>query len=40
MCDMGHDQHNHDRNGFGFLVDTPEIRALIEGAGSTAHRES
>ena len=30
MCDMGHDQHNHDRKGFGFLVDTPEIRALIE----------
>ena len=30
MCDMGHDQHNHDRKGFGFLVDTPEIRALID----------
>lgn len=30
MCDMGHDQHNDDRKGFGFLVDTPEIRALID----------
>jgi predicted metal-dependent enzyme (double-stranded beta helix superfamily) len=30
MCDMGHDHHNQDRKGFGFLVDTPEIRALIE----------
>ena len=30
MCDMGLDQHNHDRKGFGFLVDTPEIRALID----------
>lgn len=27
MCDTGHG-HGHDR--FGFLVDTPEIRALIE----------
>jgi len=27
MCDMGHD---HGREGFGFLVDTPEIRALID----------
>ena len=27
MCDMGH-VHHHD--GFGFLVETPEIRALIE----------
>lgn len=27
MCDLGHD-HHHDR--FGFLVDTPEIRGLIE----------
>src|SRR5712692_8568080 len=27
MCDLGH-QHEHD--AFGFLVDTPEIRALIE----------
>ena len=26
MCDMGHD---HGREGFGYLVDTPEIRALI-----------
>jgi 3-mercaptopropionate dioxygenase len=25
MCDFGHDQQQH----FGFLVDTPEIRALI-----------
>ena len=30
MCDMGHDHHNDDRKGFGFLVDTPEIRALID----------
>ena len=28
MCDLGHD-HKH----FGFLVDTPEIRALIEETG-------
>src|SRR5213593_1117928 len=27
MCDLGHDG---EREGFGFLVDTPEIRALIE----------
>jgi 3-mercaptopropionate dioxygenase len=27
MCDMGHD---HGREGFGYLVDTPEIRALID----------
>jgi predicted metal-dependent enzyme (double-stranded beta helix superfamily) len=27
MCDMG---HSHDHEGFGFLVDTPEIRALID----------
>jgi predicted metal-dependent enzyme (double-stranded beta helix superfamily) len=27
MCDAGHD-HEHD--AFGFLVDTPEIRALID----------
>jgi predicted metal-dependent enzyme (double-stranded beta helix superfamily) len=27
MCDTGH-AHHHDR--FGFLVDTPEIRALID----------
>jgi len=26
MCDLGHD---HAHEGFGFLVDTPEIRALI-----------
>ena len=30
MCDMGHDHHDHERKGFGFLVDTPEIRALID----------
>jgi predicted metal-dependent enzyme (double-stranded beta helix superfamily) len=29
MCDMGHD---HGREGFGYLVDTPEIRALIDEA--------
>jgi predicted metal-dependent enzyme (double-stranded beta helix superfamily) len=28
MCDFGHDHHLHDP--FGFLVDTPEIRALID----------
>ena len=27
MCDMGH-SHDHDR--FGYLVDAPEVRALIE----------
>jgi len=27
MCDLGHHDH-HDH--FGFLVDTPEIRALID----------
>lgn len=27
MCDLNHD---HDHHHFGFLVDTPEIRALIE----------
>lgn len=27
MCDMGHD---HGREGFGYLVDAPEIRALID----------
>jgi predicted metal-dependent enzyme (double-stranded beta helix superfamily) len=27
MCDMGHDR---DRTAFGFLVDTPEIRSLID----------
>ena len=26
MCDLG---HAHDHQHFGFLVDTPEIRALI-----------
>jgi 3-mercaptopropionate dioxygenase len=26
MCDLGHHHHEH----FGFLVDTPEIRALID----------
>lgn len=30
MCDMGRIHHDHDRKGFGFLVDTPEIRALID----------
>jgi 3-mercaptopropionate dioxygenase len=29
MCDMG---HSHDHDHFGFLVDTPEIRALIDEA--------
>jgi 3-mercaptopropionate dioxygenase len=27
MCDLGHDHHHE---GFGFLVDAPEIRALID----------
>ena len=27
MCEMG---HAHDHQAFGFLVDTPEIRALID----------
>jgi predicted metal-dependent enzyme (double-stranded beta helix superfamily) len=27
MCDLG---HPHDHKGFGYLVDTPEIRALID----------
>ena len=27
MCDTGHD---HGREGFGYLVDTPDIRALID----------
>jgi 3-mercaptopropionate dioxygenase len=27
MCDLGHD---HAHEGFGFLVDTPEIRALVD----------
>ena len=29
MCDMSHNHHPDDRKGFGYLVDTPEIRALI-----------
>jgi predicted metal-dependent enzyme (double-stranded beta helix superfamily) len=28
MCDIGHNHHDH-RKGFGFLVDSPEIRRLI-----------
>jgi 3-mercaptopropionate dioxygenase len=32
MCDMGHAHENHDHKGFGFLVDTPEIRTLIDEA--------
>lgn len=27
MCDLG---HPHDHKAFGYLVDTPEIRALID----------
>jgi len=27
---MSHNHHDHDPKGFGFLVDTPEIRALID----------
>ena len=30
MCDSG---HHHEHEGFGFLVDTPEIRALIDEVG-------
>ena len=26
MCDLGHDRHDH----FGYLVDAPEIRALVD----------
>jgi 3-mercaptopropionate dioxygenase len=29
MCDFG-EHHQHDHKDFGFLVDTPHIRALIE----------
>jgi hypothetical protein len=29
MCDLNH-VHSHDDGQFGFLVDTPEVRALIE----------
>jgi len=29
MCDMSH-AHDHDHDQFGFLVDTPEVRQLIE----------
>src|SRR5262245_41503882 len=29
MCDIGHIHDDRDEKGFGFLVDTPEIRALI-----------
>jgi predicted metal-dependent enzyme (double-stranded beta helix superfamily) len=28
MCDSGHSHHHHDQ--FGYLVDTPAVRALIE----------
>jgi predicted metal-dependent enzyme (double-stranded beta helix superfamily) len=28
MCDLSHDNHHH----FGFIVDTPEVRALIDEA--------
>ena len=32
MCDFGrpHHHHDHDEPAFGFLVDTPEIRELID----------
>jgi 3-mercaptopropionate dioxygenase len=29
MCDFG-DHHHHDHKDYGFLVDTPQIRALID----------
>src|SRR5262245_4967904 len=29
MCDVG---HRHEHQAFGFLVDTPEIRALVDEA--------
>jgi predicted metal-dependent enzyme (double-stranded beta helix superfamily) len=35
MCDLGHD---HAHEGFGFLVDTPEIRALV--AATSRHTAS
>jgi predicted metal-dependent enzyme (double-stranded beta helix superfamily) len=33
MCDLGHAHDNTDHPHFGFLVDTPEIRALIAETG-------
>ncbi|MGH9217997.1 MAG: hypothetical protein ACRD1W_01770 [Vicinamibacterales bacterium] len=35
MCDFG--QHHHDHKDFGFLVDAPEIRALIDETRRLAH---
>src|SRR5262249_53125531 len=29
MCDMGH-THHHENGQFGFLVDAPQVRALID----------
>src|SRR5687768_2007126 len=36
MCDFGQHQH-HDRKYFGFLVDVPEIRALIDETRRLSH---
>lgn len=30
MCDFGKPHHHHEPKDFGFLVDAPEIRALVE----------
>ena len=30
MCDFGKPHHHHDAKDFGFLVDVPEVRALID----------
>lgn len=29
MCDLGH-AHSHGHDAYGFLVDTPEVRALVD----------
>src|SRR5579862_6654015 len=29
MCDLGH-AHDHASENYGFLVDTPEVRALVD----------
>ena len=30
MCDFGKPHHHHDAGDFGFLVDVPEVRSLID----------
>jgi len=37
MCDMGH-THPHENGQFGFLVDTPQLRALIGETQRQMHR--